>query len=132
MLSYLLERTAWALRVEQSKAKIVTVKLRYADFETVSKAKSLAAYSDQDDDFLPVALELLNKLYTRPTRVRLIGICLSGLAKQTFRQSTLWQEREYYRLCRMYETLDKLRWQYGFKTITYGKSIDLITHQPKI
>ena len=126
MLGYLLERAAWSMRIEQSKARVVSIKLRYGDFQTVSKARSLGFYSDHDDDFLPVALELLDRLYRRPVRVRLVGVCLSGLAECSYRQGILWDERVYYRRCNMYKTIDHLRRRYGFGAVTYGKSLDLL------
>ena len=75
---------------------------------------------------MPVALELLERLYRRPVRVRLVGVCLSGLAGYSYRQGALWDERVYYRRCNMYKTIDQLRRRYGFDAVTYGKSLDLL------
>jgi DNA polymerase-4 len=81
MLYYLTERAARDLRQTEMKARTVTVKVRYADFDTHSASRSLTQPTDRDCDFQEIALKLVDKLFTRRARVRLVGVAISGLSR---------------------------------------------------
>ncbi len=61
------------LRNEKKLAATVTVKIRYADFNTFSKQKKLTHTAD-DHLLKPVVLHLFDQLYERRQRIRMIGI----------------------------------------------------------
>ena len=77
-LRALVERVTWRLRRRGARARTVTLKLRYADFTTLSRGRSIAATS-AEADVLAVALDLLRLAWTRGQRVRLLGVQLSNL-----------------------------------------------------
>lgn len=62
------------------KARTVTVKLRYGNFETHTKAKTLPALTDSVDELKAAAFECLSGFYLKRW-VRLVGFRLSGFAK---------------------------------------------------
>mgnify|MGYP003338075567 FL=1 len=74
----LVERVSWRLRRRGGRARTVTLKLRYADFQTLTRGRSILA-TNAEDDVLPVALELLAEAWTRRMRIRLLGVQLSNL-----------------------------------------------------
>ncbi len=129
MLSYLLERVCRQLRGAGLLARTVAVKVRYADFETLSRSRSLPSLSDHDDDFWPVALDLFEKVHTRRVGVRLVGVALSHFAP-TGRQMGLFAEARYDRRARFYRSLDQVRRRFGFTALVTGRAIELLeTHE---
>lgn len=74
----LVERVTWRLRRRGGRARTVTLKLRYADFQTLTRGRSIPA-TNAEDEVLPVALELLAEAWTRRMKVRLLGVQLSNL-----------------------------------------------------
>ena len=126
MIYYLTERAARQLRYLGMKARTVTVKLRYSDFQTISKSRSLRHHSRQDDCFYRLALHLLEQLYTRRVRVRLVGLRLSDLTPGSARQRSLFGEEREERRDRLYASVDRIRERFGFSAVTMGPAIGLL------
>lgn len=77
-LRALVERVAWRVRRREARARTVTVKLKYADFEVVSRSRSIAP-TDAEATILAVADELMRAAWARRSRIRLLGVALSNL-----------------------------------------------------
>ena len=71
---------AWE-RIERSKSRgrTVTLKLRFADFQTLSRVRSVATVVESRAAFGKLGLELLDALLPLPQPVRLMGLGLSSL-----------------------------------------------------
>jgi DNA polymerase-4 len=71
---------AWA-RIERSRSRgrTVTLKLRLADFQTLTRARSVAAAVADKAEFARLGLVLLEALLPLPQPVRLMGLGLSSL-----------------------------------------------------
>jgi DNA polymerase-4 len=129
MLYYLMERACRQLRHAGLMARTVTVKVRYADFRTVGRSRSLPTFSDHDDDFWPVASDLFDKVHARRVSVRLVGVGLSHFAPGG-RQLGLFGEAGYDRRSRFYRSVDRIREKFGFSVLATGRAIDLLeTHE---
>jgi len=76
MLCSLCERVCWRARKRQVKARTVSLKLRYADFQTLSRSRSIPATSSESELF-PVLRELYRAARTRSLPIRLLGVALS-------------------------------------------------------
>ncbi len=68
-------------RIESAKARgrTVTLKLRYADFQTVTRARSAPDWIESKAQFLDLGMGLLEDLLPLPQPVRLMGLTLSAL-----------------------------------------------------
>jgi DNA polymerase-4 len=129
MLYYLLERACRQLRGAGLLARTVTVKVRYADFRTEGRSRSLPTFSDHDDDFWPVAADLFDTVYARRVGVRLVGAALSHFAPGG-RQMNLFAEERYERRARFYRSIDRIRGRFGFSALATGRAIELLqTHE---
>ena len=129
MLSYLLERACHGLRGIDRLARTVTVKVRYADFRTIARSRSLPALSDHDDAFWPVASGLFDRIHTRRVGVRLVGVSLSHFAPSG-RQLALFGEAGHARRTRFYHNVDRIRRRFGFSALVTGRAIELLeTHE---
>jgi DNA polymerase-4 len=68
------------LRPRNYKARTVTVKIRFSDFDTHTRAKTMAVPSDSEEDIRKAAFACL-KRFELTRKVRLIGVRLSGLER---------------------------------------------------
>jgi len=71
---------AATLRNDGYLAKTVTVKARFSDFKTITRAVSLEAETDSFDELLRAAFDALTKVELS-ARLRLVGVKLSALKK---------------------------------------------------
>lgn len=126
MLYYLTERAARHLRSLGMQARCVSVKLRYSDFETFTKARTLDRPTNHDEEFYRVAQQLFEALYTRRMRVRLIGVCLSSFTPNLVRQADFIDQQTYLKRTRLYGGLDRARDRFGFSIITAGPSLRML------
>jgi len=71
-------------RIEKAgvRGRTVTLKLRYADFRTLTRAQSVPGWVDDKAQFSRIASELLEDLMPLPQPVRLMGLTLSALEGQ--------------------------------------------------
>jgi len=128
MLSYLLQRACRQLRSQGLRAATVSLKLRYSDFETVSRSRTIAQPTDHDDTLYQTLMDLLPRTYQRRVAVRLVGVSLSGLSDQG-RQMMLFDEPDHDRRARLYASMDAIRQRYGFSALVTSRAIDLLeTH----
>jgi DNA polymerase-4 len=70
------------IRQRRYKARTVTVKLRYGNFTTHTRARTMPEPADSEDPIRKAAFECLKRFELDSRRVRLIGVRLTGLEKQ--------------------------------------------------
>jgi DNA polymerase IV len=81
---------AW-VRIERSGARgrTVTMKLRHADFRTITRARSLGRAVADIDELLAIGRDLLAAELPTPAGVRLLGLTLSGIIDEDEAQPAL-------------------------------------------
>ena len=109
IISGMVEQLAFQLRQEKWLTSVVTVKIRYANFDTETK-QCRVSYTSADHTLLKYALELFKKLYTRRMRLRLIGIRFSGLVHGSH-QMLLFENTE--ELMNLYQSMDRMKNRFG-------------------
>jgi DNA polymerase-4 len=124
MLRYLTERVGVALRRQGMMARCVTLKLRYADFSTISRSRTLKIPQDGDDALFNEVLTLMKKaLAERRQLVRLIGIGVSEFVEEG-RQLSL-EDGCGERSWQLNRVVDSLRQRYGFSSVQMGRTFGL-------
>lgn len=108
-LIHMAEKLCSKLRDQEKLASVLTIKIRYADFETHTKQMRIP-YSASDHHIIRYAREIFQKVYDRRMRIRLIGLKLSGLVHGS-PQLTLFDDSP--KLLNLYATLDKLNHRFG-------------------
>jgi DNA polymerase IV len=103
------EKIAFELRQQNKLTGCVTVKLRYSDFNTVTKQCTIA-YTALDHLLLQTVKDLFNKLYDRRLLVRLIGVRFTHLVPGNY-QISLFDDTD--DLIRLYQEIDKLNGRFG-------------------
>lgn len=109
IISGMVEQLAFQLRQEKWLTSVVTIKIRYANFDTETKQCRIS-YTSADHTLLKYALELFKKLYTRRMRLRLIGIRFSGLVHGSH-QMLLFENTE--ELMNLYQSMDRIKSRFG-------------------
>jgi DNA polymerase-4 len=123
VLAFLTEKCMYALREDRLETRRVTLKVRYADFQTNTFAKTLAEPTCIDADITTALRALLPKARERRARVRLIGVNLSMLSHNqhqlglfTTVQNEKWE--------RVLEQVDGVKGRLGFESIRFGKALE--------
>lgn len=99
------------LRKNELAGSTIKLKIRWPDFTTVTRQKTLNRRTDQEDEITKAALELLRSVRKPNQLVRLIGVGVSGLGAP-IRQLGLWDvDNEKSR--KLQEAVDVLREKYG-------------------
>ncbi len=124
VLTYLMERSMFALREQGMEARCVTLKVRYSDFETMTFSKTLPEPICVDTEVAEVLRELIPKGKERRARVRLIGVSLSLLSYNQHQLYLFGRERSE-RWQRVLESVDKVRGRHGFEALRSAKSMAL-------
>jgi len=75
----LAETVGRRLRADETAGRTITLKVRFASFETVSRSATLPAPTDRTRDVAAVATQLLAGLKLERARVRLLGVGVSNL-----------------------------------------------------
>ena len=63
---------------KRTRGRTVTLKVKFADFELISRSRSLAGAVGSRSEFANVAAELLKALFPMKKAVRLLGVSVSG------------------------------------------------------
>jgi len=119
LLIAMTENLAYQLRRGQKLTSCISVKIRYADFDTQSRQIRIT-YTSADHLLIPRILELFNALYNRRLRVRLIGIKFSHLAGGNY-QINLFDDNE--SAIQLYQAIDRMRLRFGDRSIIRASSL---------
>ena len=117
------EKVGRRLRKAERHARVIAIKLRYDDFVTVNRQRSVASGVDGDMTIYETARVLLNAaLRERNRPVRLIGVGVSGLSEPEG-QLTLMDEAPEPDDSAVSGAIDKIRERYGDEAIARGRVV---------
>jgi DNA polymerase-4 len=117
ILHSLIEDVCSTLRSNRWKAKTVALKLRYADFKTLTRAESIEP-TDDDTVVFKTVCGLLRSTYDGRKAARLVGVRLSGFTDKDEGDMTLFPADE--KRSQMFDAVDKLREKFGDDVIHVG------------
>lgn len=107
------------LRKETLRGKTIILKVRYNDFRTLTRSRTLPRATDLDDVIYQEACSLLRELSLKQP-LRLIGVTLSNLTDQIENQLSLFEEPQLERE-NLTRVLDLVKEKYGEKSITRAR-----------
>lgn len=119
------EQLGFQLRKLHKLTACISVKIRYTNFETVSKQIQLA-YTASDLELIEKARFLFRKLYQKRVSVRLIGIKLTKLVPGGS-QIQMFQSQP--RQLDLYQVVDELKGRYGSQIV--GRASGLLEETPE-
>ncbi|HEX5658923.1 MAG TPA: DNA polymerase IV [Polyangiales bacterium] len=115
MLCALCERVCWRARRRGVEARTITLKLRYADFDTITRSRTVTP-SASERELLPLLKRLYRDARQRSLAIRLLGVALSNLVLAE--QLPLFPRDGQVRA-----NVDELRERYGFDAVRLGTGL---------
>lgn len=109
----LTEKTAYDLRQDGKLTGCLTIKIRYSDFETVSRQETID-YTALDDELIEKAKNIFDKFYQRNRPVRLVGVRFSHLADSGMQMDMFNRQEEKLNL---YKAVDDIKNRFGSKAV---------------
>lgn len=113
------EKVAYELRRDEKLAGCIAVKIRYPDFETTSRQTTID-YTFRDDELIPQAIDLFQKLYRRGEPVRLLGVRLSELTNHAT-QGSLFDDAE--KKTKLYKAIDSVKDKFGKSLLQKARTV---------
>jgi len=96
-------------------ASTITIKLRYSDFQTLTRSRTIKP-TDDDKIVFDTAWQLLSKAHIRRVAVRLVGVGLSNFSEYS-EQEFLFEDTEIKRK-KMFRAVTRIRDKYGYNAIS--------------
>lgn len=121
-------RTAERLRSTGMMARTISLKLRYADFSTITRSRTVHTPVDSAQLIYAVVLQLFESLGPRTMTVRLVGVRAEQLenAAQTSLQLSLDRRDDNWRAAE--QALDRVSRKFGSKSVLPARLLD--PHNP--
>lgn len=122
LLSHLSQKACKRLREAGLATRTLTLTIRYAGFDTHTRAKTLSEPTRLDADIFSVIEKLFAEHRDMKRKIRLLGVSLSGLTHGGEQLDLLESERRD-RLEKLTRATDKLRDKFGFGKVQFGGSL---------
>jgi DNA polymerase-4 len=122
LLSHLSQKACKRLREAGLATRTLTLTIRYAGFDTHTRAKTLSEPTRLDSDIFSVFEKLFAEHRDMKRKIRLLGVSLSGLTHGGEQLDLLEAERRE-RLEKLTRATDKLRDRFGFGKVQFGGSL---------
>lgn len=103
------EKICFELRNEGKVAGCISIKIRYPDFETITR-QCTVPFTSSDDQLIPVVKDLFAKLYKKDKGIRLLGVKLSSLSSNAV-QANVFESME--RKTDLYKAIDSVKKRFG-------------------
>ena len=126
----LTEKAAARLRENNYYAKTISIKVRFADFSTISRSKTLPLPIDSTHEIYEIAKGLYLALNLDRARLRLVGISLDNLSEAAPEQLVLgarekgWREAD--------TAIDQAKLRFGGGSVRPGRLIKKSSADPKV
>lgn len=115
------ESVAADLRHVERKARTVTLKLRYGDFSTITRSRTVDRPTSSDEDIYAVGVQLMGDALEHDGRaVRLIGLGVTQLVEDAMQLDLFDPKRSANES--LIKTIDRLRAKYGSRTVRTGQT----------
>jgi DNA polymerase IV len=118
VLRQLAQHAAKNMRDSGLHSRTVNLKLRYANFETISRSHTLPQPTAVEDDVVQEVLELFRQAWDRGRKIRLLGAGLSNFS-QAPQQLSLFETGPTKQEA-ITSSLDRIRDRYGWTALTVG------------
>lgn len=120
-ISKMVEQLCFELRQSKRLTSMVSLRIRYTNFDSESKSQKVQ-FTSRDDIVLPELLRLFDKLYQRRMRLRSLRVSFSGLVGgHGHYQIDLFNDSS--EMVSLYQAIDKIKGRYGEQFIQRGTSI---------
>lgn len=116
------QMVGYTARKKGYKGRTITLKIRFHNFITFNRSKTLENPTHIDDIIFKTVVELLDKVRYKKGGVRLLGIKLSNLTSGNERKQLKFlrdeEDKKNDKLEQLTQSLDKIREKFGTKSVT--------------
>ena len=110
------------LRLKKYKGKVITLKIRFSDFKTITRRTTLKKYTSNIFDIHKFSVSLLKNLDLKRKKIRLVGISVSGLKPASMLGDLLSSSRSEGE--NLAEAIDKISDRFGENKLTIARLVD--------
>ena len=121
-LAYLAELVGKRLREAGARSRTITLKLRTAEFRTLTRAKSLQEPTDLDGEIYDTAAALFRRAWDGKKKVRLVGIAAGALTEGPEQRSLFEAERRE-RKEKLARAADQVKERFGADALRSAKAM---------
>ena len=122
MLSHLTQKVCKRLREAGLTARTLTLTIRYAGFDTYTRAKTLQEPTDLDAEIFAIVVKLLREHRNTRRKIRLLGVSVSSFSHGDQQLDLIDAERRA-KLEKLTRATDRLRDRFGFGSVQFGGSL---------
>lgn len=122
----------YAARKKGYKGQTITLKIRFHNFITSSRSKTLENPTNIDDIIFKTVVELLDKARHKKGGVRLLGIKLSNLTSKNEKKQLKFLRDKDDKLEQLTQSLDKIREKFGSKAVTRARLLKIKKNNYKV
>jgi len=108
---------AMRMRRDGRRGRLVAVSIRGADFHDVSRQMTLPSATDVTAEIFDASTQLLQQLWDRRSPLRQLGVRVSRLTDETWRQCSLFDGHDYARMEKIDAAVDSIRSRFGENAI---------------
>ncbi len=120
VLMGLAERVGYRLRLDKVAGRTVALKLRYGNFQTLTRRLTLNEPTQVDETIYKIAADLLSQQKNIESGVRLLGITVSQLAPEKHVESSLFENTEE-KGRQLSSAMDRMRLKFGSMVLVHGR-----------
>jgi len=130
VLLRLCDQVARRMRKKEYLGNVISMRLRFADFESVGRQRKIKFYTDEERVIYKVARELMHQHWRPGQAIRLVGVNCSGLVKlPDVIQVDLFREKEEDSHRKLLTAIDAIRDKFGEHAITRAR---LVRHNKRM
>ncbi len=112
------------LRADGAQAYCVAVTIRGNDFKDKSHQRKLSEPTDVTLEIFKIAVSLFSELWDKHTPLRLVGIALTNVTRESGGQTSFFENKEKEKHKKIDRAVDRIRGRFGSDTIVRGSSYE--------
>ncbi|MFK7769501.1 MAG: DNA polymerase IV [Mariniblastus sp.] len=120
----LTEQVARRLRRHDIVGRTVQLKIRFENFQTITRSKTIGTPSHTTQVFWETASQILDDAPLEGRGIRLLGMGVSNLCKDKKKQRNLFDQEEEVKATRVDEAADSIRDRFGISAVKRASSIE--------
>lgn len=122
------EKVGQRLRKKGLMGKTVQLKIRFSDFSTHTRQKTLSSHTNLTNEIFAMGKHLFEEFETSGQAIRLIGIGTTHLINEEGRQLSLWDIRNEKKVA-LEKTMDALQKKFGKGAVTHADTLNRKSRQ---
>jgi len=121
VIMQLSEKVSRRLRKADLKGQTITLKVRFEDFKTYTRAATIDQPTNYVEDIYSTTSHSLEGFYPEKKKIRLVGVGVSNMIKASYQPTLFEQEEDQSKKERLHKAVDEIKDKFGDKSIKHRK-----------